>query len=60
MKSAYGTISAGAISVEIGVRSVSDYQESRTCMAQIVNDELFLLGKELGVILKNGLITYRT
>jgi len=56
MKSAYGTISAGSLSVDIGVRSVSDYQVSRICMVQIVKDELCRLGKELGVILKNGLI----
>ena len=60
MKSAYGTISAGSLSVDIGVRSVSDYQVSRICMVQIVKDELCRLGKELGAILKNGLITYRT
>ncbi len=56
MKSSYGTISAGSLSVDIGVRSVSDYQVSRICMVQIVKDELCRLGKELGVILKNGLI----
>ncbi len=60
MKSAYGTISAGSLSVDIVVKLFSDYQVSRICMAQIVNDELCLLGKELGAILKNDLITHRT
>lgn len=60
MKSAHGTICAGSFSVDIVVRSFSDCQVSRICMVQIVNGELCLLGKELGVILKNGLITYRT
>ncbi len=48
MKSAYGTISAGSISVDIGVRSVSDYQGSRVRMAQIVNDELYLIRERIG------------
>ena len=60
MKSAHGIISAGSLSADIVVRSFSDYQVSRICMAQIVNDELCLLGKELGAILKNDLITPRT
>jgi hypothetical protein len=48
MKSAYGTISALSFSVDIGVRSISDYQESRICMAQIVNDELCLIRERIG------------
>jgi thymidylate synthase ThyX len=35
MKSAHGTISADSLSVDINVRSFSDYQVSRNCMAQI-------------------------
>ena len=48
MKSAYGTISALSFSVDIGVRSISDYQESRIRMAQIVNDELCLIRERIG------------
>ena len=48
MKSAYGTISALSFSVDIGVRSISDYQESRIRIAQIVNDELCLIRERIG------------
>ena len=48
MKSAYGVISARSLSVDIGVRSISDYQESRIRMAQIVNDELYLIREGIG------------
>lgn len=48
MKSAYGTIGALSLSVDIGVRSISDYQEPRVCMAQIVNDGLCLIRERIG------------
>ncbi len=48
MKSAYGVISALSLSVDVGVRSVSDYQGSRVRMAQIVNDELYLIRERIG------------
>lgn len=48
---AQATMSQGNVrllSVDIGVRSISNHQESRICMAQIVNDELCLIRERIG------------
>lgn len=48
MKSAYGTMRTRSLSVDIGVRSISDSQESRIRMAQTVNDEQCLIRERIG------------
>jgi hypothetical protein len=48
---AQATMSQGNVrllSMDIGVRAISNHQESRICMAQIVNDELCLIRERIG------------